>query len=111
MFLAPKVAQSMEKKFTKQLGSTDPERLFENHLRVNNPGTSDHLFANKHNTGKKTMKHPLTIYKTRLSKNSQGSQEPRTHHPPGPWNLHLEYLLKSQRCLFRCGQGNWRMEK
>lgn len=81
--------------FSKQLGNTDPETLLENHLKVNNPGMSDHMFAYEHKAGKRTIKRPLTkpAFLARIHKAAKNRGLPTLQGHGICIGATLEYLL------------------
>jgi len=82
--------------FSKQLGQTDPEALLENHLKVNKPGASDHLFAYLHTVGRKTTLRPLTkpAFLARIHKAAKTRGLPTLQGHGIRIGATLEYLLR-----------------
>ncbi|KAH7869993.1 uncharacterized protein C8R40DRAFT_1000134, partial [Lentinula edodes] len=82
--------------FSKQLGSSDPDQWFQNQLRVNNPGPSDHLFAYKHLSGRHISLRPLTksAFICRIQKIAQARGLPVIQGHGIRIGATLEYLLR-----------------
>ncbi|KAJ3909944.1 hypothetical protein F5879DRAFT_790487 [Lentinula edodes] len=78
--------------FSKQLGSTDPESLFLNHLAVNKPSPTEHLFAYQH----KTDRRPLTkhAFLQRINKTAKNLGLPILQGHGIPIGATFEYLLR-----------------
>ncbi|KAJ3899465.1 hypothetical protein F5879DRAFT_1060563 [Lentinula edodes] len=78
--------------FSKQLGSTDPESLFQNHLAVNKPNTSEHLFSYQHKSDRRPLtKHALI---QRISKAAKNRGLPVLQGHGIRIGATLEYLLR-----------------
>ncbi|KAJ3975911.1 hypothetical protein EV361DRAFT_886294 [Lentinula raphanica] len=75
--------------FSKQLGSTNPELLLQNHLALNRPEPSEHLFTYSHGPARKPTRRPLT--KAAFLQRVQKAAPPR--------------------CPFRCSTSHWPMEE
>ncbi|KAH7870088.1 uncharacterized protein C8R40DRAFT_1175998 [Lentinula edodes] len=78
--------------FSKQLGSTDPESLFQNHLAVNKPNASEHLFSYRHKSDRRPLtKHALI---QRISKAAKNRGLPVLQGHGIHIGATLEYLLR-----------------
>ncbi|KAH7873512.1 DNA breaking-rejoining enzyme [Lentinula edodes] len=78
--------------FSKQLGSTDPESLLQNHLAVNKPNSSEHLFSYQH----KAVRRPLTkhAFIQHISKAAKNRGLPVLQGHGIRIGATLEYLLR-----------------
>ncbi|KIK66905.1 hypothetical protein GYMLUDRAFT_239114 [Collybiopsis luxurians FD-317 M1] len=92
--------------FSKQLGDVDPEDWFRNHITVNWPGATNHLFAYLHSASSRTIK--KTPYQSSIHPtDSQGSKEKRTTHLTGARDPHWgNFGVPAPGCTLRCGEGN-----
>jgi hypothetical protein len=94
--------------WSKQNGDSDPDTAFANHLLLNNPSPSEHLFAYQHGSARRPLTKKVFLHRIALAARAAGLQ-PKKGHAIRIGST-LEYLLRGVPLEAMKHKGRWASE-